>query len=562
MATNSARGPLEGFFQYRERGSRLSDEIVAGLGMCVLAVCGMFMNMQLVAGIQMSGAYAEASQAQVAANGEIIALTWFVSMVVAFAGSLVIGLVARLPLTQVTSLGLSSVLISLMGTAQGLTYYNVLFLSLLGSAGYAVLMGVAPLRRLVFRALPDPVRKALPAAAGLLIAFVALQLSGLVSMNGTALASYGTGHILESASDSVVMPSVVSWSDLGAGIDKYYPTLLLNAGAVVLAFVVFLVAKRRSRHPFGCALAVATVAFLVLSVLMVCVNWKGMRFSIDSLWARLWMAGSEDAMQFHLPVILSSLAPGKVLSEGSDFSAYVASGGNVILLVVGTVATFMLVSFADAVSTVDAVCGSMRGGADPDGPDARKALVVNAATAVVAPLVGASPVGIAKESYAAAEDHARTGLASVVASLGFLVSAFVWVVPFFFVTVNSYDITFNMVGHYGFVLQLLTECSFAVADAVMVLVGLNMAVGSLSLEWRKFSVASAFLGTVAGTVFTGNLALGVACGTFAYVVAEASRKGKALERLGEEPSALKRIGVPTLVLFVVSVLVIGVNLFL
>ena len=136
-------------------------------------------------------------------------------------------------------------------------------------------------------------------------------------------------------------------------------------------------------------------------------------------------------------------------------------------------------------------------------------------------------------------------------------NAFVWLVPFFMVTVTSYDVTFNMVGHYGFVMQLLAQCGFAVADVVMVLVGATMAVSALGQEWRKYSVAAAFAATVGGALFTSNIALGLACGTIAYVLAEATRRRGAVERLGEDPSALRRIGVPTLALCALSVLILA-----
>ena len=561
MASQTAQGGfLNGFFHYKERGAKLSDEIIAGLGVCALAVCGMFINMQLIANLSVT-AYAESSQAQVAANGEVYAQIWFVSMIVAFVGTMAIGLVARLPLVQTTSLGLSSVLVSIIGSTSGLTYYNVLVLSFFSAIVYTVLVSVPPIKKFLFQAIPAPVRKALPAAAGLLIAYVALQLSGLITVSASSISIYGTGAVMESASDSVSLSSLISWSEFSYSTDRYYPTLLINAVAMILAVVVFLVAKRRTRHPFTWALVCGTVVFLVASILLVCVNWSRLSFSIDSLWARLWIVGAEDAMQFHLSAVLSSLSIGAIFSEGLDFSAYTEAGGNVVLLAVGCVLTFTVMNLSDALSTMDAVRASSKS-FEEGSKEEQLALVCNAGMNIVAPIVGASPVSVSAESYAGAEDRARSGLSSCIAALGFLVSAFVMVLPFFFITVVSYDVNWNMVGHYGFCLQLLCEVAFSVADMVMVLVGLNMATRSLDLDWKKFSDVSAVLGTVAGTFFTSNIAVGLAVGTLAYVLAEGSRKGKALAKMGEEPNAIKRLGVPTLVLAVLSIVVLGFALYL
>lgn len=283
MSSSAATGGfLNSYFRYKERGSRLSDEIIAGLGMCALAVCGMFINMQLIANLSVT-AYADSSQAEVAANGEVYAQIWFVSMIVAFVGTMLIRLVARLPLVQTTSLGLSSVLISIIGSTSGLTYYNVLVLSFFSAIVYTVLVSVPPIKKFIFQAIPAPVRKALPAAAGLLIAYVALQLSGLVTVTDSAISVYGVGSVMEGVSDSVSLSSFIGWPGFNYTTDNYHPTLLLNAIAMVLAAGTFFIAKRRTRHPFTWALLVGTVFFLASSILTVCVNWDRLSFSLDSL---------------------------------------------------------------------------------------------------------------------------------------------------------------------------------------------------------------------------------------------------------------------------------------
>ncbi|MCH3956005.1 MAG: hypothetical protein LKI67_01980 [Olsenella sp.] len=557
--SKTTAGVLQTYFRFQERGARLSDEIWSGLGMCVLSVVGMFINMQLIAQLSISGSYGESTQAQIAANGETYASIWFFTMLIAFAATLAMGLIAKLPVAQASSLGFSSVLISLIGTATGLTYANVLVLCMFGSLAYVLLVSIPAVRGFLKAGVPDSVRSALPAAAGLLVAFVAVQLSGFVTVQGSGIVAYGPGTILPNISSNVSLFSIVGWGSFGSATDKYNPQLLLNAIAMVIVLVTFLVAKRRSRHPFTMALLVGTVFFLVACVLLVCINWKNFKFSLDSLWARLWMVGAEDAVQYHLGAILASFSFGKVISEGMDFSGFVSGGGNVILLALGSVVTFATMALADAVATTEVVCASAVA-LDARRPEMQKALVVNAATNVVAPFFGVSPIALDKSSYAGSEDRGRTGFSAVVCAIGFLVSAFVWVIPFFFSTVNSYDITFNMVGHYGFVMQLLCQCGFSVADMMMVLVGLNMALRSLSQNWRKFSVSAAFVATVAGTLFTTNIAVGTACGIVSYVTAEASRKRQAVIKMGEEADVVKRIGMPTLILCAVSIVVIAFGL--
>lgn len=514
--TGAVGSPLNRYFHHLDRGGTLGGEIAAGLGIFFLSTCGIFLHMQLIARLSISGEYAAATIPQIAANGEIYAQTYFVSMLIAFLGSLLMGLVARLPLVQVSGLGLSTVLISTLGVGTGLTYYNLLFLCFVSSLIYTVLVSVPGLRGVVFHALPAPVRKALPAAMGLLMAFVAIQLTGLVRVNSSAIPAYGTAAALEGAGQSVSMGGLVGFSSFSYATDRFHPLLLVCTLAVLVTFVAYLL-LHRSRRPYLYALLIGTAFFLVVSICAVCIDYKTFHFSLDSLWGRLWMVGSEDAMHLHLPTILQNLSIGRIFTEGADLSAYTASGGSVPLLFLTGLLTFLFAGMYDAQGTLLAV-----GTSGDSEKDMRAALVCHAAINVAAPLLGAGPVEIGKASYAGHRDGARSGIASIVAAIGFLLAMFVWVVPVLFMTVPSYELTFNLFGHYGKVFQLLSECGFAVADAVMVIVGLSMAVKSMDIDWKEPAQAIPLLTTVAGTFFLSNLACGVAAGTIAYLVIAAT----------------------------------------
>ena len=178
----SRRSLLNRWFHHVDCGSTTGREIMAGLLLCILCVCGIFMNMQLITGMLVSGPSAAANADALAANGEIIASQYFWSMIVAFAGSLLIGLIARLPLTQIPSLGLSTVLISTLGIGTNLSYTNLLAICFVSSVVYAVIAAVPAIRKAVLKAIPAPVRKAAPVALGLLVVFVAMQLTGIISL--------------------------------------------------------------------------------------------------------------------------------------------------------------------------------------------------------------------------------------------------------------------------------------------------------------------------------------------------------------------------------------------
>ncbi len=554
----AAPAPLDGFFHYVERGGTFGGELCAGIGMAVLAVCGMFMNMQLVATLTVSN-YAESTMNQVATNGEVYAMTWLASMLAAVVGTLIMGLVARRPFVQVSSLSLSCVLVSTVSLNSGLTYYNMLAICFVANVVYLAACAVPQVRRAVFAALPTPVRAAIPAAAGVLLALIAAQLTGLFSVTSDLMPNYGTAANMSTG--YVALSSMTNITDFSYTTDIYHPQMLISAIAVVLTFAVFLF-ERGKKSPYGKALAIGTVFFLAASILACGVNWKNFNFALSFLWGRLWMAGSEDAMQAHLSAAIANLGIGKVFTQGFDFSGFTGNGGNLAVLFGSSLLSYVYLFAADTESTVaacDGVIVARGNGPEADAkpePDGRGLVfIANGVANVVSALLGASPVAVGKESVAGARDRARSGLAAVAAAVVFAVSAVVWVIPTLCATITSYSISFNMYGHYGYCMQLLAQTSFSVADAVMVIVGLGMAVRAVTIDVKNSAQAAPFAATVAGAVLTTNLAVGVAAGVIAHVLVnlaaprrkKGQQKSKLVERVG---------GAPTLVLAAVSVVLL------
>lgn len=543
---------LNRWFHHIDRGGTLKSEVTAGILLCILAVCGMFINLQLISGMLVSGAYETATVEQLASNGEIVATMYFVSMLIAFVGSLVIGVVARLPFVQVSGLGLSSVMISLIGTSTGLSYYNLIAVCFVSSIVYAVVVALPPVKNFLFKALPQSVRKAIPAAIGLLLAFVALQLSGVITVTGSSLPIFGVGDAISSASGNVQQSGLLGFSLFGYASDRFHPTLLLSGIFCIVTVVLVLVFKaRKAKHPYLWSLLISTVAYILLTVLLVNVNWTNMSLSFDSLLGRAWMIGSEDAMLNHLGTVFSNLSIGKIFTEGFNFSAYTEAGGSVALLFIAGILTMLAASLYGNEAVMRA--SAEKGGYAMSEKESKVALLCNAGINVIAPLFNGSPVEIGTESVAGAEDNAKSGIASVVAAIGFAVSMFVWIIPAIFVTYTSPEIQMNLYGHYGKVLQLLTECSFAFADTVMCLVGLSMVKNSLDIDWKDYKVFVPWIATIAGTFFLSNVAWGLALGVAAYTVVQmVSAPAEGVRKL----ESLRAVGIPTYVLTVLCILLV------
>lgn len=542
--------PLDGVFHYAAARGTFKGEILAGLCMGFLAVCGCFMNMQLVLQYVTSDYFSSAANV-ISVNGEMIAITWFSSMLIAAIGTIVMGVVARRPFVQVSSMSLSCVLVSTLSVTSGLSYYNMLAIVFVGNVAYLAIAALPPLRRIFVDGLPRSVRTALPAAAGLLMAYVAAQLSGVFMIASRGAVAYGTQQMM--GAGQALLSGTPRLSAYNYLSDAYHPQLLLSALACVVALAVYLfLARKVKTTPFFTSLLVGTVFFLVSTALLVGVIWRTHGFSFSYLWARLWMVGAEDAMQAHLSTVFGNLQVGKVFRSGFAFGALEESGGRVGLAIASGALSYVFLFLYDAQSTIDA-CDDLVKAEEPSDP--MLPMLINAATNVAATVLTVAPVAIGKESVAGTRDRGRSGLASVVAGLVMLVSAFVWVVPAIFATITSYTVQFNMYGHYGKVLQLLTMCSFSVVDVVMILCGLLMAGRAIEKGLSGTVERAPFIATIAGTFLLSNLALGVACGVVAHVVVNASKPAR---KKGVAPTSLiERVGgMQTLVLAAVLLAVL------
>ena len=506
---------LNKFFHHVDRGSTTGREIMGGLLACILCVCAIFMNMQLITSMMVSGPVSSASIADIANNGEIIARQYFLSMLLAFAGSLAIGLIARLPLVQIPSLGLSTLMISALGIGTNLSYQNLLAVCFVSSLVYAAIAAVPQARKAVLNAIPKSVRKAAPAALGVLVVFTAMQLTGLVYTGDSAVANYGVGTSLtrmegfNASVQSFRLFDFATYNSLKYKADSFFPLIQACLWGVIASFGAFLL-LRKTKRPVFHSLMIGTVVYFLLMLFQVIMEQKRgkLNFNLDPLWGRLWMVGSEDAQHLHLSAIFRSLNLGEVFTKGFDFTAYTEAGGNVALLFGTGIVTFLFANIAAA----DAMTK------DEDEKQAGLSMVCNAGANILAPIAGVSALSVTPLNAAAKRDGAKSGLSTVVASLGFLASAFVWLVPFLFSTTSSYDIQFNLYGHYGTSMQLFTESSFIVADGVMALAGLCMIAGTLKDGLGESREAAPFLVTVAAALFLNNLALGFAAGIAAHAL--------------------------------------------
>lgn len=463
---------LDKFFRFSERGTTVKSEIGAGIGAFFIAVCALLMNTQIIG--QAYGNYA----------GSYLAVT-----LIAFLGTLLMGVVCNLPLVQSANMALSAVMISMLGTDTGLTYPNILAVTFVAAAVYLVIV-LTPARKVFIDALPDGVKKALPVGIGLYVIYIGLKNAGFLNADG----------------------SLVAVSDLKI-LKTYYFWLMIGA---VFLFVLLKGLKRKK--PAFVTFGVLVGAMWIGGILFFMDHFIGGQTAAVIVYERLNLVFATDgASPYSLPFAIKSLHVGELFTKGFDFSAYTAAGGNTLLLFLKGVMVFLFMGmYANYGNTTAAAVVGKYEDAQYTSSGEKKALVIGACLNVVSPILGGSPTSVGTQSAVGTHDGAKTGFSSLVASVGYLIAMFSWV--FFMLFATSTNGVGMWINETEIKLAAYVQDTFAFADLIMILVGASMLRGIGRCDVSKLDELVPFAAAVIGTAFLQDISLGVAFGTVSYTI--------------------------------------------
>lgn len=477
---SSLTSRLDALFKITERGSTVGTEIKAGLGAFCIAVCALLMNTQIIG--ESYGNYAGA---------------YLAAAICTFAGTLLMGIICNLPVLQTANMGISTMLIALMGSNTGLTYENIMLITFAAAVIYLVIV-VTPLKKVFIESLPDGVKKALPVGVGLYVIYTALQNTGLITAEGN----------IASAADFTELDLFYFW--------------LMIAGIVLV--VIYTAAKRK--NPLGSTYLVLILAMWVGGIVFYQEYFVGGQTATTLVYQRVNLIFATDgASPYSLMNGLSSLKVGGFLKTGLDFSAYTEAGGNLALFVIESVMFFLFLGMYTNLGNYRA---SMAAG-DMDGEGVaeeseNKVLLIGAALNLVSPILGGTPTSVGTQSAAAVKDGGKTGLSSLTAAVGFLIAACNWI--FFAVFATSTNGVGMWINDTETKLAAYVKDGFVFADLIMIFAGIAMLRAIRNVNTRDIEEMIPFAATLIGTVFLGDMVLGAALGVILYCIAKLISKDR------------------------------------
>ncbi|MFI5711905.1 NCS2 family permease [Kribbella sp. NPDC051620] len=449
-------GFLDSFFKISDRGSTLGREVRGGLVTFFTMAYIVVLNPLIIGTVKDgAGQYIGGGTDPVAAIAKVAVATALVAGVVTIA----MGLVANFPLALAAGLGLNAFIA--FSVASKMTWADAMGLVVIEGIIILILV-LTGFRKAVFEAVPVQLKIAISVGIGLFIAFIGVIDAGFVrrpSAPGGPPVELGVGGNLRGWPVLVFVVGLVLVIALYAR--KVKGAILIGIlAATVLAIVVeaiFDVGGRTDKNPGGWGLSVPKLPD----------DW----FSKPNL---------------------------DTIGEFNLFGSFDKIGVISALLLIFTL---MLADFFDTMGTMTAI-GAEAGLLDKDGnpPHAQRILIVDSVAAAAGGAASVSSNTSYIESASGVGEGARTGLASVVTGICFLISMVV--------------------------APLVTLVPYEAATPALVLVGFLMMTQVKGIDFDDLEVAIPAFLTIILMPFTYSITAGIGAGFVSYVLLKLVR-GKA-----------------------------------
>ena len=369
---------LDRYFKISERGSTVGREVRGGL-VTFFAMCYIIVLNPLILGFaaDANGNFLGGTESG-SGIPKIAAATALIAGII----SIVMGVVAKFPMALAAGLGLNAVVAVSVSTVPGMTWADMMGIIVIEGVVILVLV-LTGFREAVFKAVPRELKVAISVGIGLFIALIGFVNGGFVSQ--------GQGATLQLGVDGT----------LGT-----WPVLVFVVGLVL----TIVLSVRNVKGAILISIIVATIAAVIVQAV-----------------AKLGSVGDGDLKGWNLnvPEITDSAVAVPDFSIIGNFSV-LSSWSNVgIVTVLLLVFSLLLADFFDTMGTMVAVGGEAKL-LDEDGnpPDSNKILVVDSLGAIAGGMGSVSSNTAYIESTTGVAEGARTGLASVVTGVAFLLATF------------------------------------------------------------------------------------------------------------------------------------------
>lgn len=436
---------LDSYFQITERKSTIKTELMAGLTTFMTMAYIIILNPIILS-----------------AAGLDFKLVFIGTCITAAVATIAMGVFAKYPFALAAGMGLNSVVAYGLIIGMGLTWQQAMGIIVLEGIIITILV-ITNLREMVMNAIPKSLKLAIGAAIGMFIAYIGFFDSKIIVDNPVTLIQFGD---------------------------------LTNPAVMMAIFTVFLIIAMMALKIKGSILYGIIISSILALVLSFAANGLGYAFNVYGV------QGVPTGIE-KLPEGLSNIPSGitATIAEIPDIGAFVNVIADIVktipedltLGLIPVILAIMMVDFFDTMGTVVAVAdkGNLL---DKNGklPRLNRVLLIDSLSAIMGGLSGSSSATTYVESASGVSAGGRTGLASVVVGLLFLMALFL--VPL------------------GYIVPM------AAAAPALIIVGYLMITSIKDIAWDQIEEALPAFLTIVAMVFTFSISKGIGVGFISYVV--------------------------------------------
>lgn len=439
---------MEKLFKLKQNGTTVKTEIIAGLTT--------FMAMSYILLVN-PGMFSEL-------EGVSYSAVYIATAISAVIGTVLIGLLANLPLAQASGMGLNAFFVYTVCFGLGFSYANAL-LFVLADGILFIILTVTGIRKLVFEAIPRTVKIAIPAGIGLFIAFLGLQDSGIIVNNASTCVTLASFNLLGDATWGSIMPMLIT---------------------IITLITIAALGRRGVKGAMLWSILAGTVVYYALG------------FTVPGFYKDFSFGTLNPFVAFG---DFAKLSFGKVFTEGFDFSAYLETHSVTTLVItfVTTALAFCLVDMFDTMGTLYGACKSgdmliKNDKGEDEVPNMGKAMLSDAIATCTGAVCGTSTVTTFVEASSGVAAGGKTGLAAMITGGMFFIAMFLSPVA-----------------------ALIPSCAYA---AALIYVGILMMGGVTEIDWKNPAVALPSFMTIVMMPFSYNISYGIAFGLMTYIAIE------------------------------------------
>ncbi len=441
---------LDSYFKISQRGSTVAREVRGGIVTFFTMAYIVALN-PLIIGLTKD------ADGKFIGGGDAPNLALVAAMTALMAGVLTIlmGVIGKYPLAIATGLGLNTFVA--VGIASQMTWADAMGLIVLEGIIITILV-LTGFRTAVFKAVPAQLKIAISVGIGLFIALIGLVDAGFVRKTPS-------GPVPVTLGDS---GTLVGWP-----IVIFALGLFLTIGLIV----------KKVKGAILIGIIVATIAAVAIETTQ----------KIGPLFNGATGAVNPKGWNLNVPAMPENIIATPDFSLFGQFNLFGSLDRVPLITVILLVFTLLLSDFFDTVGTVTAI-GHEAGLADKDGnvENIDRILFVDSLAAVAGGAGSISSNTSYIESASGVGEGARTGLASVVTGICFLLTTFL--------------------------APLVAIIPYEAATPALVIVGFLMMTQIKAIDWDDYGIAIPAFLTIILMPFTYNISVGIGAGFVTHVV--------------------------------------------